>query len=219
MSLTRRFVEYLKRYRAPRDVHAYFTTHSVRKLNVGCGSNIVSGWLNTDAEPQPGAVYLNGSKHWPYPASSFAAVLAEHVIEHLSKDHGAKLLGEAYRILTPGGCLRVVTPDLTFLMQLVSEQPLAKSYLAAVSEFHGRTCLTTCDAVNLAFYSYGHQYIYMPSELRSALERAGFVDIVETRAGQPNDQIFVGAEGHGKVIGDDVNAQEAFALEGRKPSI
>jgi hypothetical protein len=68
-------IEYLKRYRAPHDLRTYFATQKVKKLNIGCGGNIVSGWLNVDAEPQPGAVYLDGRNPWPYPSNSFAAVL------------------------------------------------------------------------------------------------------------------------------------------------
>jgi hypothetical protein len=58
----RAIVEYLKRYRAPRDIRTYFATHQVKKLNVGCGPNILADWLNVDVQPQPGAVYLVGRK-------------------------------------------------------------------------------------------------------------------------------------------------------------
>jgi hypothetical protein len=92
----------------------------------------------------------------------------------------------------------------------------ATAYLAAIGTFRDLSALTNCDAVNL-IYDYGHRYIYSPSELRRLLERVGFVDIVENRAGRPNQRIFVGAEGHGNVIGNEVNAQKAFGLEARKP--
>ena len=211
-------MEYLKRYRAPRDIRTYFRTHQVKKLNVGCGYNILSDWLNVDAEPKPGAIYLDGGKPWPYPSNSFAAVLAEHVIEHVPKPDGIKFLSEAFRVLEPGGYLRIVTPDLTFLMRLACDDLVdAKAYLTALRTYHRLSVLTNCDAVNLAFYSYGHRYLYTTSELRASLESAGFIDIVENRAGQPQHAIFVGAEGHGDVLGDELNAKEAFALEARKP--
>ena len=91
------------------------------------------------------------------------------------------------------------------------------AYLMALRAFHRLSVLTNCDAVNLAFYSYGHRYLYTTSELRTSLESVGFVDIVENRAGHPQHAIFVGAEGHGDVLGDELNAKEAFALEARKP--
>jgi hypothetical protein len=92
----------------------------------------------------------------------------------------------------------------------------ARAYLTALGTYHRLSVLTNCDAVNLAFYSYGHRYLYTTTELRASLESAGFVDIVENRAGQPQHSIFVGAEGHGDVLGDELNAKEAFALEARK---
>jgi predicted SAM-dependent methyltransferase len=216
--LPRIIVEYLKRYRAPRDNRIYLATHPIRKLNIGCGSNIVSGWLNVDSAPSPGAIYLDGRKPWPYQSNIFAAVLAEHVIEHVPKEDGMTLLTEAYRVLKPGGHLRVVTPDLTFLMRLTTNSALdARAYLAAIANVHSLETLTTCDAINLAFYSYGHRYIYSSAELRTSLERTGFVDIIENRAGDPIHEIFAGAEGHGSFIGEEINAQEAFALEAKKP--
>src|SRR5512146_1023223 len=34
-----------------RVVAAYLATHSVRKLQIGCGGNLLSGWLNSDLNP------------------------------------------------------------------------------------------------------------------------------------------------------------------------
>ena len=39
-------------------------------------------------------------------------VYSEHMFEHVLPMDGAAFLKESYRILKPGGVLRVVTPDL-----------------------------------------------------------------------------------------------------------
>jgi hypothetical protein len=104
-----------------------------------------------------------------------------------------------------------------FLMRLACGDLLdVTAYLKAIRTFHQLTELTSCDAVNLQFYSYGHRYIYSPSELRRSLESVGYVDIIETRAGRPHHAIFADAEGHGNVIGDEINAEAAFGLEAKK---
>jgi predicted SAM-dependent methyltransferase len=217
MTTTRKLVEFLKRYRAPSDISKYLSSHAERKLNIGCGGNILRGWLNVDFEPSPGAVYLDARNDWPLAAGAFDAALSEHMIEHISKADGAEMLAKIFRVLKPGGVVRVVTPDLAFIAELItSDSEDGRRYLATIGSLQG-SALTKCDAVNLLFRGYGHVYLYSASELSDAARRAGFVDIVETRAGQPLDPIFSRAEGHGGVIGEDINALEAFAIEARKP--
>jgi SAM-dependent methyltransferase len=216
MTTTRQFVEYLKRYRAPNDIRKYMASNSERKLNIGCGGNIVPGWLNMDSAPKPGAIYVDARGDWPFAAGTFDAVLSEHMIEHISKADGAEMLVQAYRVLKPGGVIRLVTPDLAFIAALIGpDSEDLRRYRATIGGQRGEQ-LTNCDAVNLLFREYGHIYLYSEAELSLAVRRAGFVDIVHTRAGQPHDPIFASVEGHGGVLGDDINAMEAFALEARK---
>jgi predicted SAM-dependent methyltransferase len=47
-----------------------------------------------------------------FPAASFDAVYANHVLEHLTPEEGRKFVGEIHRVLKPGGICRVVVPDL-----------------------------------------------------------------------------------------------------------
>jgi len=58
----------------------------------------------------------------PYPAGSFDVVYHSQLLEHLPREVAPSLLGECYRVLRPGGTIRVVVPDL---------QRLASAYLAA----------------------------------------------------------------------------------------
>jgi predicted SAM-dependent methyltransferase len=46
------------------------------------------------------------------PDTSFDAVYANHVLEHLTPEEGAKFTKEIYRVLKPSGVFRVVVPDL-----------------------------------------------------------------------------------------------------------
>jgi predicted SAM-dependent methyltransferase len=84
-------------------------------LNIGCGSNYskTSNWVNLDFISLDKDVIshnlLNGI---PFPNDTFDLVYHSHVLEHFKKRDAEYLLKECYRVLKPGGVLRVVVPDL-----------------------------------------------------------------------------------------------------------
>jgi predicted SAM-dependent methyltransferase len=52
----------------------------------------------------------------PFAAESVTLIYSEHMLEHLPAHTGARVLREAYRVLAPGGVLRIATPDLETYM-------------------------------------------------------------------------------------------------------
>ena len=54
--------------------------------------------------------------------SSVDAIFIEHVLEHVTYDEAVFFLKEAHRILVRGGTLRIVTPDITKVMEFGREQ-------------------------------------------------------------------------------------------------
>ncbi len=48
----------------------------------------------------------------PYPDRAFDVVYHSHVLEHIEREAAQGFLSECHRVLTPGGTLRVVVPDL-----------------------------------------------------------------------------------------------------------
>ncbi|MFG0261469.1 MAG: class I SAM-dependent methyltransferase [Novipirellula sp. JB048] len=109
------------------------TSPSCRMLNLGCGSRVVDGWVNIDfASLGPNVQSHNLVNGIPFPNSSFDVVYHSHVLEHLSIDQGKRFIAECYRVLVPGGLIRVVVPDLeqitrTYLQELdraLDHQPL-----------------------------------------------------------------------------------------------
>ncbi len=188
-------------------------------LNLGCQTNFIPGWLNVDVLTFPGAEYMDATRRWPIPDGALELILCEHMIEHVPKEAGWTAIQEAYRTLEPGGVLRMVTPNVDAFarMCLDPDNAEARIYLPFA---RSRTSEGTSavDVINGIFYGYGHRYIYSPGEMRKILEQAGFVNIVDTRAGVPADQRFADKEGHPKLVGLDVNATEAFAIEATKPA-
>lgn len=110
----------------------YLSSHSVCKLQIGAGENPLSGWLNTDVEPaSAGVYYMDALRSFPLPDGSFDYVFSEHMIEHVTYKDGLAMLSEAYRVLKPGGRIRVATPDLMNLIGLYDGLggPLKRRYM------------------------------------------------------------------------------------------
>jgi SAM-dependent methyltransferase len=73
-------------------------------LNLGCGNDILEGWINVDRNPsQKGKVKIHDLRLIPYPFrdSSVDIVLMNHVLEHF--DNPIEIIDEIYRILRDGG--------------------------------------------------------------------------------------------------------------------
>ena len=79
------------------DIREYLDHHPVRKLQIGAGYNMLDGWLNADFNPhtrQPGQLYLNATRRFPFPDASFDYNYSEHMIEHIWWDDGQTMLSE-----------------------------------------------------------------------------------------------------------------------------
>jgi predicted SAM-dependent methyltransferase len=85
----------------------------MKLLNLGCGGRYIKGWVNIDFISQSEDVIKhNLLTPLPFEDNSFDAVYNSHVLEHFSKRDAAKFIAEIYRVLKPGGILRVVVPNL-----------------------------------------------------------------------------------------------------------
>ncbi len=137
------------------------------KLHLGCGRNIMPGWENLDGSPEKGA-----KKWWapklPYPEQGVDFIYSEHFLEHLPKNTAVETLKECFRVLRPGGVLRISTPNL---------RNIALSYLndmvpdySAVGWFPK----SACEFLNEAVREWGHLYIWDEKELATQLAKAGF---------------------------------------------
>lgn len=82
-------------------------------VNVGCGSKFHPAWDNLDFAPADASVQQHDIRQGlPYAENSVDVVYHSHVLEHVSQEQAVFLLEECYRVLKPGGILRVVVPDL-----------------------------------------------------------------------------------------------------------
>ncbi len=85
-----------------------------RRLNLGCGTDIRSGWVNLDSShdlPGVDVVHDLDAPSLPFADDTFGQILAQDVLEHLADP--VATLRELYRILRPGGRLTIRVPHFT----------------------------------------------------------------------------------------------------------
>ena len=81
-------------------------------LNVGCGQYPAKGFVNLDWHWSPGVdVCWDLRKPYPFPADRFTGIYCEHCIDGLPHKWFVPNLRELYRVLKPGGTLRIIYCD------------------------------------------------------------------------------------------------------------
>jgi predicted SAM-dependent methyltransferase len=142
------------------------------RLHLGSGGHRIEGWVNVDLEPAGTDVLADGARALPFPDASAAFVHCEDLIEHLDRRGGTRLLEECFRVLRPGGVLRLLTPDLARLVRRVYLRPGPRhlAWCAAQLSAEG-----PCQALNMHLRMNGeHRFLYDAAELHAALGQAGF---------------------------------------------
>ncbi len=86
-------------------------------LNLGCGYHFNDAWTNIDFVSTGSDVIAHNLLHGiPAPDSHYEVVYHSHVLEHFSKQNAVIFLKECFRVLKPGGTLRVAVPDLRMII-------------------------------------------------------------------------------------------------------
>lgn len=211
---------YRSEFKDPETIREYLKSQSVRRLHLGAGGNDPSGWLNTDIQPNSKEIYLDATRRYPFPDGSFRYVFSEHMIEHVPWEAGVAMLKECYRVLTTGGKIRIVTPNLTKFIQLLSAgaDPETQQFIVAKQRLHGwpTTPVPGAYILNQQVREWGHRFLYDPATLRRSLELAGFKEITELPVAEQTDPVFQEVEVRTRDKGSDlwvVNNWEAMAFE------
>ena len=101
------------------------------KLNLGCASRLLEGYLNIDMDSLESIIKrypgIKINKKNPFlqadilnlnfPDSSIDEIRADALVEHLSFKEESRFFYEIYRLLKPGGLFRFDTPDFEWTLQ------------------------------------------------------------------------------------------------------
>ena len=114
------------------------------KLHLACGETRLDGWENHDADMDLYMLPL------PFKDGSADRILLEHFGEHCDSPQLLRLLDELYRILKPGGVLRLLCPVVDNRLTIEHARDLALNH--------------------------GHRQVLNSSSMRAFLWMAGFQD-------------------------------------------
>lgn len=83
-----------------------------KKLNLGCGTDIREGWVNSDKVMLDGVdIVCDIEKEFPFESETFDYVLANDLLEHVTE--WPESLREIHRILKVGGIVEIRVPHFT----------------------------------------------------------------------------------------------------------
>jgi predicted SAM-dependent methyltransferase len=154
------------------------------RLHLGSGPHRLDGWINIDNQPYPGVDrVLDVTRALPFEDVSF--VFAEHFIEHLDYRDGLRLLRGCRQALRDDGVLRLSTPNLDWVW--------ASHYRRVLND---EEQILGCFALNRAFRSWGHHFLYNFGALAATLRDAGFADVVRCEYGGSTHPELRGLEAH-----------------------
>lgn len=85
----------------------------MKKLNVGCGTEIKEGYVNLDFVKQPGVDVVHDMNKfpWPFKDNTFDEVYGSHIFEHV--EDLIKTMKEIHRISKKGALLRLRGPHFS----------------------------------------------------------------------------------------------------------
>jgi predicted SAM-dependent methyltransferase len=178
------------------------TDHPLR-LHIGSGAQHLDGWVNVDIQRLPGVdVVADVTKGLPFVGAE--AIYAEHFLEHLRLDQALDFLGEAHRVLEPGGWLRLSTPNLDWVW-VSHYSPTMPSDRKVRAALHATR----------AFHGWGHQFLWNDALLELALTASGFEDLRWCRHGESAAEVFAGVERH-RALEDAGGHHHVLIAEARK---
>lgn len=204
-----------------RNAATYLQRSKEPKLHLGCGENLLPGWLNTDFFPDnPAVVHLDLTRPFPMADASFDLIFSEHVIEHLPLAGGINMLRESYRVMKSGARIRISTPSLPTLLAIYERpsDPDHRRYLDwHLGAWLGESAVRTPAIVlNDFMRNWGHLLIYDPETLRAMLKNAGFEQVTECELQRSVDDRLAGLE-NDKRMPEGLLALHTMTFEAVKP--
>lgn len=172
------------------------------RLHLGSGGERKAGWVNVDLLGDPVDLVWNLASPLPFESASVDAVFHEHLLEHMPLRAGAALMRECYRVLKPGGILRVGVPDAGKLIRSYAGD---RAYL---EERHPDRP-TAMVAVQELFYWNRHCAMFDDETLRLFFQASGFAD--------PEERDFGDSDIIGQAPDTERRRDETLYMEARKP--
>lgn len=90
----------------------------MKRLEIGSGGHPHKGYIHLDIDPKWNPDIVADARKIPLPDNSVDEILAQHVIEHFPWSETNKILKEWYRVLKPNGIIKIICPDLDYILRV-----------------------------------------------------------------------------------------------------
>lgn len=149
------------------------------KLNIASGPTKVGDWINVDVAPNAD-IRTDIRRPLPLPDESASLIFCEHFADHMNFPYEiTRVMTECYRVLEPGGRVRIVVQDGPGLMRAYLDRNTSYFALDEKSE------QTIMEAANyLTRTDDWRHFVYDFETLEKVLRKAGFSRILQCKYGE-----------------------------------
>ena len=89
------------------------------KLHLGCGRRHIPGYVHIDVVDYPNIDHVSSIDNLSFLQDRSVELIYNcHVLEHFKRREVERVLREWYRVLVPGGLLRISVPDFAALCEV-----------------------------------------------------------------------------------------------------
>jgi len=136
------------------------------KLHLGCGKRYIEGFFHIDAMPAPHVDHVCAIDNLGFIQSdSVELIYCCHVLEHFKRGEVRRVLTEWFRVLRPGGLLRLSVPDFAQICEIYRQHRDLQLVLGAL--YGGQSYLYNV-----------HYNAFDFDSMREVTEEAGFTGLV-----------------------------------------
>lgn len=178
-----------------------------RRIQFGAGScHLPPPWENYDQDANI-AQPLDRTK---FPDNCAQFVFAEMVMEHVTPREAWRFMEECFRIIRPGGVVRIVIPDFVRNFREMND---------AYRTVNGGVTGAKNDREHMEsiLFGHGHQGIWTCSLVEVCLEAIGFTKVVSVPMFFSVHDELRDCEQHWRSVGKECAAVESGCVEGTKP--
>lgn len=170
-----------------------------QKLNLGCGNQVLPDWINVDyalgaklyklplfpwlnsqlklfnLEWHPDIFLWDLRQKFPWENNSIDVVYSSHTLEHFNKQQGLHFLKECYRILQPGGIMRIIVPDLNPIVQRYLKQEItADNFVDLLEVSYDNSHENLIKKIIAPLIKFPHKCMYDTNTLLRIMSVVGF---------------------------------------------